>query len=579
MSGQSRRAGIVGVAGGPTSIMADLDDLEHACVGLERLAPTLVELRAPLREWALGLPAHAEAAPSALLAVDRLREVDTDALQVEELARTTATSVRLSVDRYRDAERGARHAVERVQFSAGEAVGHVWSAGQDGFTVAEAELLVRNSLNSVGETVLAKGIGVGLFAGAMRVPGIDRYRDLLDSRAAARAAKARTATGADSRSVLQKLTAKARTLGAKSPLADPASTLAGWVMDGPVGDAYDEVANWENLSEAVLRHQAQQRVEVREVADVVEGGPESLDGGVAAVTGLQDQASGAGPGRVLVTQVRAPDGRDTYVVTLPGTQEQPLEAEHEVGADGVRYDNFIGWGGVADAAGRNSQRTGDAVAQALAAAGVPDGARVVPSGHSQGGMHAVNLLSHEALASRYEMAGAYTYGSPTANLPTPEGTPVLHVEDEHDLTAALDGGPNPATVDRVTVTLASTPSVTTEEFQEYVEYLRVLDEDYDHSEIPENYEAMKRLPAHLANVPERLMEHHALASYRESVELQEVRGPEAWGAAAGTVAALGRMTEGRVVSQKTVVLGRRRGEIRRRPRRPGELDAGAAGAL
>ena len=218
--------------------------------------------------------------------------------------------------------------------------------------------------------------------------------------------------------------------------------------------------------------------------------------------------------------------------------------------------------------GRNSQRTGDAVAAALAAAGVPDGARVLPAGHSQGGLHAVNLLSHEALASRYEMAGAYTYGSPTANLPTPEGTPVLHLEDEHDLTAALDGGPNPATVDRATVILASTPSVTTQEFQEYVEYLRVLDEDYDLSEVPEDYEAMKRLPAHLADVPRRLMEHHGIGSYRELVEAQEARGFEAWGEAAPTVAALGLLTGGRVLSQKTVPLGRRRPEPWERQPRP-----------
>ncbi|OFR88297.1 hypothetical protein HMPREF2863_00600 [Micrococcus sp. HMSC067E09] len=560
MSRQTDRTGIRRVSGGPTSIMADLDDLEHACLGLERLEPALTALRIPVRQWAEELPAHAEVAPAVLDVTVRLQDLEVNAVQVQEIARTAATSVRMSVDRYRAAERGARHAVERVQLSAGEAVGHVWSEGQNGFTVDEAELLVRNALNSVTQGALAKGITAGMFAGAMRVPGIARHRDVLDSRAAARTAKAGSVTGTDPRSATQRVTAKGRTLGARSTLADPAGTLAGWIMDGPVGDVYDEVVNWENFSEASLRHLAQQPVEVVGAVEAVEDGPEALDGGVSAVMGLQEQVSGAGPGRVMVTRIRAADGRDTYVVTLPGTQSQDLEAEHGLGEDGTRYDNFTGLGGIADAVGRNSQRTGDAVAAALAAAGVPDGARVLPAGHSQGGLHAVNLLSHEALASRYEMAGAYTYGSPTANLPTPEGTPVLHLEDEHDLTAALDGGPNPATVDRATVTLASTPSVTTEEFQEYIEYLRVLDEDYDLSEVPENYEAMKRLPAHLADVPERLMEHHGIGSYRGLVEAQEARGAEAWGEAAPTVAALGLLTGGRVLSQKTVPLGRRRPE-------------------
>lgn len=567
MAWRGEQTGIAGVSGGPTSIMADLDDLEHACVGLERLEPALTALRVPVRQWAEELPAHAGPAPGALVAVERLRELEVDAVRLEEVARTTATSVRMSVDGYRAAERGARHAVERAQHTLGEAASHVWSAGQDGFTVGEAEHLVRNSLNSLGETVLAKAVAGGLFAGALKVPGVSRHRGLLDSRAAARAAKAGDADGRDTRSLAQRLTAKGRTLGAKSPLADPAAALAGWVMDGPVGDVYDEAVNWESFWEAVLRPLAQQRVEVLGPAEAVQDGPGALDGGVGAVMGLQDQATGAGPGRILVTQVRAPDGRDTYVVTLPGTQEQPLDAEHEVGEDGVRYDNFIDWGGVADAAGRTSQRTGDAVAQALAAAGVPDGARVVPSGHSQGGMHAVNLLSHEALADRYEMAGAYTYGAPTASLPTPAGVPVLHLEDEHDLTASLDGGPNPATADRVTVTLSSTPSVTTEEFREYVEALETIEQERDLDAVRDGWDATQELPDHLRDVPARLLEHHRLASYRELVEAQEARGPEAWGAAAGTVAALGRMTEGRVVSQRTVVLGRREPAVMQPDRR------------
>lgn len=560
--------GIARVAGGPTSVMADLDDLEHACVGLERLEPALESLRLPLRGWAEELPAHAEVAPAVTAAAGRLRELEVNAVKVQEIARTTATSVRMSVDRYRAAERGARHAVERVQYSAGEALDHVWEEGQDGFTVDEAERLVRNSLTSAGQTGLTTAITGGLFAGALRVPGASRYRDLLDSRAAARAARAADAQGRDTRSRGQRLAAKGRTLGAKSPLKDPASVVAGWVMDGPVGDAYDEVVNWENATEALTAGTMDQPVDVVGEVEQVRGGPSRLDGSVGDLMTLQDQVSGAGPGRIAITQVRAADGRDTYIVAIPGTQfGVPLEARHRVGSDGLEYMNFIDGWGIADAVGRRSERTGAAVAQALAEAGVPDGARIVPAGHSQGGLHAVNLLSHESLAERYEMAGAYTYGTPAANLPTPEGTPVLHLEDEHDLTAAADGGPNPATVDRVTVTLSSTPAVTTEEFQQYVEHVERIRTDRDLASVQAGYESVEGLPAHLADVPGRLMEHHHLSSYRDLVEAQEGRGPAAWGAAAGTVATLGRMTQGRVVAQKTVVLGRREPQIMEQERR------------
>lgn len=569
----------IAVSGGPTSIMADLDDLEHACAGLERLEPALRDMRAPLRQWEFEVQAHSDVLPEVAALSRELQGIEAEMARVQETTGTSAASVRASVDRYRAAERGARHAVERAQYSAAEAVAHVWSSGQDGFTVDEAEHLVRNALNSVGETGLAAAITSGLFAGGVRAPGMSRFRGLVDAKEAARVAKAADASGKDSRSLAKKLSAQGRSLGVKDPLKDPAAALAGWIMDGPAGDAYDEVANWESLSQAMLRHQAQQRVEVLGPAEDVVGGPSSLDGGVGAVMGLQDQASGAGPGHIAVTQVRAADGRDTYLVTLPGTQDSPLEDRYERGEDGTPYDNFIGWGGVADAVGRKSARTGDAVAQALAAAGVPEGARVVSAGHSQGGMHAVNMLSHPTLAGRYEMVGAYTYGAPAANLPTPVGTPVLHLEDEHDLTVALDGGPNPATVDRVTVTLSSTPSVTSAEFREYVEALEAVREERDLDAVQDGWEAAQRLPAHLRDVPDRLEEHHRLSSYQELVAAQEARGPEAWGAAAGTVAALGRMTEGRVVSQKTVPLGRRRGEMPRRRRPAGQLDIGAAGAL
>jgi hypothetical protein len=552
MSGKGERAGIVRVAGGPTSIMADLDDLEHACVGLERLEPRVTALQVPLRRWAEELPAYAAAAPGALTALERLRELEVHAVQVQEIARTTATSVRMSVDGYRAAERGARHAVERVQFSAGEAAGYLHRAADGGLTVDEMEVIVRNAPNSVAEAVLTMLVTAGLFKGAVK-PLPATWRRTLDGKEAQRHARASGPDGEDARSLQAVLGAKLRTSVAKSPLKDPASAISGWVMDGPVGDVADEVVNVENLTQAALAHLMDQPVEVVGEVEEVTGGPASLDGGVASVLGLEEQVRQAGPGRIGITRVMAEDGADTYVVVIPGTQYQvPLEEAHRVGADGMEYMNAFGGFGIADAAGRRSEHTGAGVAAALAAAGVPERSRVVVVGHSQGGMHAVNLLSHSALTERFHMAGAYTFGAPTANLTTPEGVPVLHLEDQHDPVVAADGGPNPSSVDRVSVTLRSSPAVGADELRDYLEVRGRGD---------------LRLPEHLRDVEERLLAHHHLNSYRGLVQTQEEGGPEAWGAAASTVGALGLMSRGRVVGQWSVPLGRREPAIMQQEQR------------
>lgn len=554
MAGAEGRTGIVRVSGGPTSIMADLDDLEHACVGLERLDPAVETLRVPVRQWAEELPAHAETVPGVLVAVERLRDLEVDAVRLQELARVTAASVRLSVDGYRAAERGARHAVERAQYSAADAAAHVWEEGRDGLTVDEAERLVRNAMNSAGQSLLALAVSRGMFLGLFKVPGADRVRTAVDHRAAARAAKEASADGRDGRGLGERAWVRGRGSLVRRTLSDPVGTVAGWIMDGPVGDVYDEVVNWETAGEGVAALWGELPVEVVGEVEQIVGGPERLDGGVGSIIALQDQLRQAGPGRIGITRVAAADGEDSYIVMLPGTQlGQPLEPRHRVGADGAEYLNFADMAGIGDAVGHSSERTGDAVAAALAAAGVPDGARIVLGGHSQGGMHAVNLSVHPALSERYRVAGGYTYGAPSGNLEAAEGVPFLELVDEHDLVTALDGGPAPATADRTSVLLGSAPSVTGEEFRRYLQALEA-----DHAELPE----------HLAGVGERVMEHHHLENYRRLVAAQEARGPEAWGEAAPTVAALGLLVGGQVVSQQTVPLGRRQPDPWGRPQQP-----------
>lgn len=543
---------IVRVSGGPRSVMADLDDLEHTCVGLEQLEPSLSALRMPLRQWAEELPAHAGAAPVVHSAAERLRQLEVEAVQVQEIARTTATSVRISVDRYRAAERGARHAVERAEHTLAEARDHLVEAGRDGLTVDEAEQIVRNAVNSGARTAIAALIARGLFTGiAKKAPMPDSVRGMVDVETGKRRARAAGPSGEDARSPWAKARTKGASMLAKGQFSDPAAALAAWVMAGPAGDAVDEVANVENTMAAAGLALPSQPVELMGEPREVAAPPEALDGGVGSVMDLQDAVVAAGPGHLGITEVETASGETAYILTLPGTQTEALENPPPAGDLAPaywRYEGFAGEAGIVDALGRRSEKTGEGVAAALAAAGVPAGATVVTAGHSQGGLHAVNLLSHGSLATRYRMAGAYTYGAPSANLPTPRGTPVLQVEDGHDVVVASDGGPNPATADRVTVTLASAAPLTGDELAELL-----ADPSVGEALSPTRREERLERTRELG---QRILEPHRYSAYREQVGAVEAAGLAGWGAAAPTVQRLGRLTRGRVVRQQTVPLGR-----------------------
>ncbi|MDO5633551.1 MAG: hypothetical protein Q4G34_01575 [Micrococcus sp.] len=170
-----------------------------------------------------------------------------------------------------------------------------------------------------------------------------------------------------------------------------------------------------------------------------------LDGGLAAVVRRLDR-SDAPSSAVSIDRVRADDGTETYIVSLPGS---------DFGSRDVWNDQI----GLADAMGRDSVATGHGVAQALSAAGVPAGARIMLVGHSQGGMHATNLTRHAALRSQYSVVGALSVGSPARDMKAASDVPILHLEDSSDLVTGLDGGPNPSTAQRATITVYSDPAI------------------------------------------------------------------------------------------------------------------------
>jgi pimeloyl-ACP methyl ester carboxylesterase len=157
--------------------------------------------------------------------------------------------------------------------------------------------------------------------------------------------------------------------------------------------------------------------------------------GLPGLVDLQNMAFKGedGSGAVLVTRMgpeadnqwTADPSQETWVVTVPGTNTN---------GDAV-------WGNarLPQAIGGDSRHVSDAVAKALDEVGVPEGARIVFNGHSQGGRHALNLANDPVLRKHYDIVGVVTSGAPSGNAPIPSGTTVVQLEDPDDSVPGLDG--------------------------------------------------------------------------------------------------------------------------------------------
>lgn len=92
-----------------------------------------------------------------------------------------------------------------------------------------------------------------------------------------------------------------------------------------------------------------------------------------------------------------------------------------------------------------------AVKAAISQAGIPAGAQVVLTGHSQGGLAAMNLAGDADFTARFHLTNVLTCGSPVAGLPVAEEIHTLHLENLADHIPALDGAANEASANHVTV--------------------------------------------------------------------------------------------------------------------------------
>lgn len=148
--------------------------------------------------------------------------------------------------------------------------------------------------------------------------------------------------------------------------------------------------------------------------------------------------NGAAPGSVGVQRLDHPDGRRTWVVTVPGTQSAGLHGSNPM-------DMATN---LALASGTPDDVT-HLVSEAMLRAGVGPEEPVLIAGHSQGGMAAVRAAS--GLHGVFTVAGVVTAGSPVGGMSLPAEIPALHLEHLQDQVVALDGRPNPDVTHRTTV--------------------------------------------------------------------------------------------------------------------------------
>ncbi|MBV1946853.1 acetoacetate decarboxylase family protein [Streptomyces sp. BV129] len=139
-------------------------------------------------------------------------------------------------------------------------------------------------------------------------------------------------------------------------------------------------------------------------------------------------------GRVLVQNVRGPDGVVRYVVQAPGTDSG--RPRH-----GSPHDVVGAW---------REQLTADspytrALRPAIEDHGIPRGAELALIGHGEGGTALLNLARDAAFCRAYRLTHVIAVGSPApAGRPADPRTWVGHITNEHDLVpAATTPAPHP----------------------------------------------------------------------------------------------------------------------------------------
>ena len=179
-----------------------------------------------------------------------------------------------------------------------------------------------------------------------------------------------------------------------------------------------------------------------QVAEGGSGEPRTLvtPGSVEDLMRNLRETNNGGDGEIDIQQIG--EGDDArYIVNLPGTDDwvgDPSDVR-DLGSN-LRL-----------VAGQDTVYS-RGIMEAMERAGIPPGAPVMLTGHSQGGMTAAHLAADPAFQDQYDVRHVVTAGAPTAQVPhIPDGTQVLSLENSGDVVPLLDGEDNPDQPNRTTV--------------------------------------------------------------------------------------------------------------------------------
>lgn len=167
------------------------------------------------------------------------------------------------------------------------------------------------------------------------------------------------------------------------------------------------------------------------------------------------------PGSLAVLSIDRDDGTRAWVVHLPGTEDW----SHVDSANPWDLEGNLEGMTAGQAAIFTQQQVliQEFMKTALHDAGALPGEDVLITGHSGGGIHAAAAAANPVFLAEVNVKMIVIAGAPARNLPVADGIAVLDLQNEHDIVASADFGPQPATPNWVAVTSHRTASRSTQD--------------------------------------------------------------------------------------------------------------------